>query len=233
MNKAAVHFDVPIPTHGFSFGLLPGPAEVELTPATYSKYNASEFVYFYHTRNFESAAGSTKFRHAPVTNIPANGTSEAQTYNLSSVGFGIDNPVEWNHKYSHSKFCLVIRGDNPGSRALLRAVRVGCIPVIVSDLYPRYAPSYKSTLHISEYAILINETEFLSNPWGELHRVYSSLTEMDIKRKIHAIALAQRVVFPDHPDSLFVPAFLREAWLSIPESDRVVGCGSGCTFMGQ
>mmetsp|Transcript_35013 Transcript_35013/g.59443 ORF Transcript_35013/g.59443 Transcript_35013/m.59443 type:complete len:485 (-) Transcript_35013:121-1575(-) len=218
----------PIPANGFSFGLMDGPGDVELIPASYEKYAGSEWAYFYHTRPEESTANSTIFRHAPVTTVPADGTAESVTYRRSSVGFDID-PAEWARRYSRSRFCLVVRGDNPGSRALLRAVRVGCIPVVISDLYPRYAPSFKSTLDMSEYAVLVEEEAFVVDPWGTLHRVYAGLTETDVKRKLTALAFAQRVIFPDHPDSLFVRAFLREAWASTPESQRAVGCDGGCT----
>ena len=156
--------------------------------------------------------------------IPTPGSAEAQTYSKSSVGFDID-PAEWKRRFADSKFCLVVRGDNPGSRALLRAIRVGCLPVVASNLYPRYAPSLKHTLDMSEYTILIDEEALLADPWGTLHRLYYSLTEAEVKRKMRNLSYAQRVVFPDHPDSLFVPAFVKEAWESLPEAKREVGCG--------
>ncbi|KAL9190494.1 hypothetical protein ACHAXT_000200 [Thalassiosira profunda] len=217
----------PIPDNGFSFGLMDGPGDTKVIPASYDKYAESEWVYFYHTRPEDSTANSTIFRHAPVTSFPANGTAEATTYSQSSIGFDID-PAEWTHRYARSKLCLCIRGDNPGSRALLRSIRVGCIPVVISDLYPRYAPSFKSTLTMSDYAILVDEQAFINDPWGELQRIYVELTEVEVKRKLRALAFAQRVIFPDHPDSLFVPAFLKEAWASTPESQRAVGCGGAC-----
>ena len=76
---------------------------------------------------------------------------------------------------------------------------------------------------MSDYVIMIDEQEFVNNPWHVLHRVYSELTEKQIRQKLQALEFAQRVVFPDHPDSLFVPAFLKEAWRSIPDSQRGVG----------
>jgi hypothetical protein len=36
------------------------------------------------------------------------------------------------------------------------------------------------------------------------------LSEKDIKDKLLSLAWAQHVILPDHPESLFVPAFLRE-----------------------
>ena len=217
----------PIPTFGFSFGLVDSGdiGDVPLLTASYAKYQRSEWTYFYHSRSDPSTRNSTMYRLAPMTRLPANGTEGQSTYQRSSIGFDME-PAEWLEQLTKSKFCLVIRGDNPISRALLRSVRVGCIPVVISDLYPMYAPSYRSTLNFTDYTILIDEQDFIANPWGELHRVYSTLSEEDARRKLKALAFAQRVIFPDHPDSLFVEAFLNEAWQSIPDEERSVGCGT-------
>ncbi|KAL9182120.1 hypothetical protein ACHAXT_012772 [Thalassiosira profunda] len=217
----------PMMAYGFSVGLMEGPQGVELRPATYEKFAEAEWTFFYHTRPLPSACNSTVFRHAPIVRPPIDGTPEADTYNSSSIGFDID-PKDWNYRYPRSKFCLVVRGDNPISRALLRSIRVGCLPMVVSDLYPRYAPSYKSTLNMTDYAILVDEQAFVADPWGELHRIYAEMTEAEVRRRMTALAMAQRVIFPDHPRSLFVEAYLREAWEAIPESERGVGCNGDC-----
>lgn len=96
--------------------------------------------------------------------------------------------------------------------------------MVVSDEYSWYAPSLPSTLNFTDYTIMIDEQAFLKNSWRELHRVYSDLTEEKIKQKLEAVAYAQRVMFTDHRESLFVQAFLKEALASIPLSDRVAGC---------
>ena len=194
-----------------------------LVLASYAKYEQSKYVYFYHSREESSTHNSTIFRHAPMEQIPSHGREETTTYQNSSIGYDIA-PEDWLDHYSNAKLCLVvIRGDNPISRALLRSIRVGCIPVVISNLYPKYAPTLKSTLNFTEMTIMVDEQAFITNPWVELHRVYAKLTKERVQQKLNAISFAQRVIFRDHPSSLFVPAFLNEAWESIPESERVVG----------
>jgi hypothetical protein len=66
---------------------------------------------------------------------------------------------------------------------------------------------------MKEYAIFIPEKAFLQDPLRELVKL-TELTETEIQEKLEALAFAQRVVLPDHPESLFVPAFLRETILA-------------------
>jgi len=213
------HHD-PVPLYGFSLGTLTD--QVPLVPATYAKYEESKYVYFYHGRKELYASNSTIYRHAPIERVPSNDREEATTYRNSSIGYDIA-PEDWLDHFTHSKLCLVIRGDTPHSRALLRSIRVGCIPVVVSQMYPVYAPTLKSVLNFTEMTIMVDEQAFITNPWGELHRVYAQLTKELVQQKLNAISFAQRVIFPDHPKSLFVPAFLNEAWESIPETELAVG----------
>ena len=56
---------------------------------------------------------------------------------------------------------------------------------------------------------MMDEQAFLQNSWRELHRVYSELKEAGIREKLKAVAYAQRVMFTDHRESLFVQAFLK------------------------
>jgi hypothetical protein len=126
----------------------------------------------------------------------------------ASIGLDIP-PSQWLNEFAQSQFCLVIRGDTPHSHSLLRAVRVGCIPVIVSDFY-YIAPTLKSSLNLEDFCIFIKEEEFQKDIAGQL----SSLATLDksyLRNKTKHLAWAQRVIFPDYVDSLFVPAFLKEA----------------------
>ena len=127
----------------------------------------------------------------------------------SSIGYGLP-PDEWLREFSSSKFCAAIRGDTPHTHALLNAVKVGCIPVVISDFYPMYAPSFPSTLKMEDYCVFIPEDDFIRDPAKELLRLMD-LSEGAIRRKLEGLAFAQKVVLNDHPESLFVQAFLKES----------------------
>ncbi len=113
-------------------------------------------------------------------------------------------------RFISSKFCLVFRGDDPLSHALLRAVKVGCIPVVISDYMPIIAPTFKTSLDIREFSIFLNEQAFLYNPQQQLSSL-QDISEVEIRTKLIALRYAQQITCPDHPDSLFLPALLREA----------------------
>jgi hypothetical protein len=211
----------PISRNMFSVGSSDGD-EFPLVPGSYDKFAGSNWTYFYHTRTVPMARGSTKYRDAPLYIGQNNDLGDfSDVINTSNIGLDIAFDP-WRQGYCNSKFCLVIRGDTPHSHALLRSVRAGCIPVVVSDYYPRYGAPFKSSLNFSDFTILIDEKAFLENPGLELRKLMDDMKtrKSAVLEKIEGLKLAQRVLFPDHPQSLFVPAFLKEARLSLPIEDR-------------
>eukprot|EP00557_Chaetoceros_sp_GSL56_P007581 CAMPEP_0176499766 /NCGR_PEP_ID=MMETSP0200_2-20121128/13123_1 /TAXON_ID=947934 /ORGANISM="Chaetoceros sp., Strain GSL56" /LENGTH=628 /DNA_ID=CAMNT_0017898249 /DNA_START=142 /DNA_END=2025 /DNA_ORIENTATION=+ len=164
---------VPIPEH------LKYPSVVNIPlniPSMDTWRNASNFI-FYHTRTGSSQWNSTIYRHVPVTNVTMSHLPP------SSIGWGIVNVEQWLREFVDSKFCLVIRGDSPHSKAFVRSVRAGCIPVVIADCLPVYAPVFKSILNMSEYAILLEEKKFVEDPEGELLKLLD-LKEDVIQSKI-------------------------------------------------
>lgn len=117
-----------------------------------------------------------------------------------------------------SKFCIIVRGDNPSSRSFFTSIRLGCLPVVVSDALPYYQPLFSSLIGYDDFTILINEKDFLSNPAESLNKAVLSLSDEKMKRKIDGLALVQQILALDHPSSLFVPAFVHEtmARLKVP-----------------
>ena len=109
-----------------------------------------------------------------------------------------------------SKFCLVVREDTPHSYSLSTAVRAGCIPVIISDHYQAYGGPFKSSISTHDFAIYIDEKSFLQNPVKELQKLQIS-PRKSIEQKLKRLSMAQRILMTDHPQSLFVEAFVREA----------------------
>lgn len=181
--------------------------------------------FFYQTTTHTSLNNSTQFRHGIVhqshqTVVEREGHPTNQTLLVlpqpSSIGWGL-RPEEWLHDFASARFCLVIRGDNPASRSLWRAIRHGCIPVVVSDMLPYYSPVFRSLLDMDDYAVMVDEFAYLANPTKALTEAIYNLTLHDIQSKLNGVNLMQRLIIPNHPKSLFVQAFGRETLFSFSD----------------
>lgn len=200
-------FSPPVNRASISMGASPNLESMPLKLASTKRFYNSSNLVFYHSRRSPSVNNSTIFRQSPITNITFS------NHPKSSIGFEIENATIWQSEFLDSKFCLVIRGDEPNSRALWRALRVGCIPVIISNLLPIYSPMMKNTLNMRDYSVILDEREVVSNP-EKIFKVLEQMGVQEISEKIQQVSFAQQVVFPDHPKSLFVQAFLKEAMIS-------------------
>jgi hypothetical protein len=63
---------------------------------------------------------------------------------------------------------------------------------------------------MKDFCVFIPEADFIRDPAMELLKL-KELGETLIRRKLDALAFAQKVVLMDHPESLFVPAFVKES----------------------
>ena len=195
-------------------------------PITAEQWHKKTYWFFYHSREAGSANNSTIFRHAllPKGFLQENYQQAAMKKNVSqpflsilqqfqhqpvTIGYDIP-PDQWNREFSDSKFCLIIRGDQPASRSMARAVRAGCMPLVISDSLPAFQPLYSKTIQYNDFAVIVKEDNFIKDPIRSLDGAVSSLSEDDLQRKLEGLRLMQRIVACDQPDSLFVPAFARE-----------------------
>ena len=201
-DYAGAFKNLPVSSKSFSMGLMSN-SEIPFHAASFKKFTNSSYFVFYHTRTNPSLHNSTIYRQIAVTK------NASLSLPRSSIGYDISKD-EWLSRYVDSKFCLCIRGDTPHTHALSSSVKVGCIPVIVCDSYPLYAPTLKSSVDMSDYAVILDENKFVEDPVRELKKL-QDMTDLEIQMKLKALALAQRVLVYDHPDSLFVPAFIQEA----------------------
>lgn len=194
----------PLTEYGFCVGLGLSRAHLPLNKPSYKKFASSEYAVFLRIRRRKYQNKSTMYREAPLRvrcrTLPGSP--------LCSFGYDLRHD-QWARDMSRSKFCLVVRGDTPHSHALFNAVRVGCLPVVISDWYSEFAGPFKSTLDMSNFTITIKEKAFLSDPQGQIGGLLR-LSDEVIREKLSGLAHAQRVIFPDHERSLFVPAFFRE-----------------------
>ena len=127
----------------------------------------------------------------------------------SSIGFNTHHS-KWLSDFQNSKYCLIVRGDNPTTRSLFTAIRLGCMPLIVSDALPMYQPIFRSLLRYQDFSIVVDEAAFLLQPAATLNNAIKSLPIEERKSKISGLALVQRILVLDHPRPLFVPAFVHE-----------------------
>jgi hypothetical protein len=67
-----------------------------------------------------------------------------------------------------SKFCLVIRGDDPTIPLPLASRQSGLHPVVVSDHFHKIAQSFRSSLDMRDFCIFVDEEEFINNPQEKL-----------------------------------------------------------------
>lgn len=198
--------------YGFSLGLLAEPS-LPYVKASYNHTLARSNVLFYRTRVNASFYNSTQYRYAPLLLLDTK--QQQSQYRLpqpSCVGFDM-NATEWLREFTNSKYCLAIRGDTPHTHALIRAVKVGCIPVLVSDYYPLYAPTFVSTVDMTRFSVFIKEEDFMRDPEGSLFAL-TTISPQDTKARLRELRFAQRVLLYDHPKSLFVQAFMKEALLA-------------------
>jgi Exostosin family len=200
--------NVTLSQRGFSLGLLPS-LSLPYIPATYEKFQTAKNFIFYQTRVEPSAYQSTHFRMAPLDIAD-------QILYTSSIGLGLP-PDKWLEEFRDSQFCLAVRGDTPHTHALMNAVKLGCIPVIISDFYPLFAPTFVSSLNMEEYCIIIAEQDFIRDPAGVLNDL-RNLSEDYIRQTLQALAFAQKVILIDHPESLFAHAFIKESLMSFQNS---------------
>eukprot|EP00560_Eucampia_antarctica_P002408 CAMPEP_0197833446 /NCGR_PEP_ID=MMETSP1437-20131217/19074_1 /TAXON_ID=49252 ORGANISM="Eucampia antarctica, Strain CCMP1452" /NCGR_SAMPLE_ID=MMETSP1437 /ASSEMBLY_ACC=CAM_ASM_001096 /LENGTH=745 /DNA_ID=CAMNT_0043437515 /DNA_START=131 /DNA_END=2368 /DNA_ORIENTATION=+ len=195
-------------------------------PVTTESWNKKQFWYFYHTRREPSDSNSTQYRQFFLRN-----STRLESFEHQPVSIGFDIPLgEWVRKFSDSKFCLTIRGDQPGSRSLNRAIRVGCIPLIISDALPVFQSLYSKTLQYDDFALIVKEEDFLKDPIGSLDKAIS-LSPTELLQKLEGLRLMQRIVTADQSDSLFVPAFAREIVETMKENGFAAGAtGSQCNI---
>ncbi|KAL7465678.1 hypothetical protein ACHAXS_006000 [Conticribra weissflogii] len=183
--------------------------EFNLSLPRFETWRKKKFNFFLRTPLRESVFNSTRYRHA-LFGSSHNGTEEAKRLvQPSVVGQNVDKQ-QWRYEIMNSKYCLVIRGDNPSSRSLYTSIRIGCLPVIISDSLPFYQPLFNTLLRYEDFAIMIDETSFLKDPSGTLNSAVTSLSEADLRGKLCGLSAIQRILALDHPSSLFVEAFVHE-----------------------
>ena len=165
----------------------------------YEDWKNRKYLLWYHTPNREGHNGSTKIRHLPINK------KELFEGNLS---FGIP-PEEWQSGWEISKFCFVIRGDDPGSHAFYHAIVSGSIPVIISDLFPITTLPFSDIINLEDFCVIFKEKDFLENP-EKITPFLKTLSVDNIKNKLNNLINIQKMLLYKHPETIVPELFLEK-----------------------
>lgn len=161
-----------------------------ITP-NYDEWIKRKNLIFYYTENKNYWNNSTEIRMTPVK----------QLSELSDCSAGYRLPHDqWKNEFINSKFALVVRGDTPGSHSFVNGISVGCIPVIISDLFEYGATPFKDIIELNTYSIIIQENEYLKNP-SILYDTLKNLKEDEIRTKLNNLIEVQKIMLTNHPES--------------------------------
>lgn len=192
--------------------VLPTPSDprLPLVRPDFTGWASRQVLIFYHTRTSGSGNGATPLRHFFHDMKP-----------LPNCSIGYDIPREqWVKGWSQSKFCLVIRGDDPASHAFSNAIASGCIPVVVSDMHQTFTPF---GLDIHSFAIVFPERYFLADK-ASLDKRLLSFSEQVIRSKLDNLRLVQPKMLYRDPDSEVVDLVLEEMRLGSRHRCRDFPC---------
>jgi hypothetical protein len=89
-----------------------------------------------------------------------------------------------------SKFCLIVRGDDPHRSRFNEAVVAGCIPVLINDGWALTVAPFSTQIHYESFTRTIPESMFLAHPTSALYFAYG-ISEARLK-KMHAALLEHR-----------------------------------------
>jgi hypothetical protein len=103
-----------------------------------------------------------------------------------------DTRDEYASELIKSKFCIVLRGDDPERSRFNDAVAAGCIPVFINDGWELTVSPFPYRKHINygSFSVFIPESMFLKHPTSSLYFSYG-IPEVRLRR-MHAAMLDHR-----------------------------------------
>jgi hypothetical protein len=127
---------------------------------TFEEWRKRKNTVFHYTSSKEFLWNATNLRRTPVNHNLSR---------ISGVQVGLDKPQqEWLSELEQSKFCLVMRGDTPSSHGLINAIKVGCVPVILSDSFQLVGQPFPTQLPWSLFTVALSEQAFAADPYAVL-----------------------------------------------------------------
>eukprot|EP00045_Choanoeca_perplexa_P016802 m.231261 g.231261 ORF g.231261 m.231261 type:complete len:420 (+) comp17364_c0_seq4:104-1363(+) len=100
-----------------------------------------------------------------------------------------------------SKYCLVIRGDDPHTSRFIDSLSAGCVPVIINDLFHLITAPFATHINYAAFAIFIPEAKWLASTEAALKLFVLSETEEDQARRLAALAYYRDALLWSSPKS--------------------------------
>jgi len=121
-----------------------------------------------------------------------------------------DTFEDYKKEISSSRFCLVMRCDDPQTSRWLDSLAAGCIPVIVSRGFGLMVSPFKTRINYQSFSINIDEGLWESSPVGSMQFAYN--LPRSRLRSLHSQLFAVRSsLLWSHPESKVGVQVLREA----------------------
>ena len=98
-----------------------------------------------------------------------------------------ENRSTYITEIQNSKFCLVIRSDDPQTSRFYDAISAGCIPVLISEGWSLTVAPFVSSVDYESFTITIPESMFWYDPIASARFIYS-LSEGRLKRMLDALS---------------------------------------------
>lgn len=114
-----------------------------------------------------------------------------------------------------SRFCLVLRCDDPHTSRWFEALAAGCIPVIISDGFDLMVAPFASRVNYQSFSISIPEDMWNANPPGSLQFAYN-MNEKRLRRLHAGFNRVKPRVLWDHPQSRVALEVVQEAFEGCP-----------------
>lgn len=117
---------------------------------------------------------------------------------------------QYKKEISSSRFCLVMRCDDPQTSRWLDSLAAGCIPVIVSRGFGLMVSPFKTRINYQSFSINIDEGLWERSPAGSMQFAYN-LPQGRLRRLHSQLFAVRSSLLWSHPESKVGVEVLREA----------------------
>jgi hypothetical protein len=129
------------------------------TDLGYASWSRRRYTLFYRGHGSKRCARDAEQLHDEIFRVAQHLPKES---NLVSNDHAT-TPEQYAQEISNSKFCLVLRCDDPHTSRFVDAVAAGCIPVIISDGFHLVVAPFPRVLNYAGFSVTIPESMWLKD----------------------------------------------------------------------